>query len=93
MAVPALKIAMETSMEERVARLEANVGHIQSDVSETRKDIREMRQEIRQDIRRLDDKTDRLSQEVSSNFKWLLGAYGGGVLLTLGFVYFLVSRV
>ncbi len=54
MGMPALKLAFEEStVEERLARLEANVEHIQSDVSE-----------IKGDIRRLDDKIDRLDDKV-----------------------------
>jgi t-SNARE complex subunit (syntaxin) len=55
MAMPALKLEMETPVEERVARLEANVDHIQKDVADTRIDIR-----------RLNDKIDSVDQKLSA---------------------------
>ena len=55
MAMPALKLEMEMSVEERAARLEANVDHIQKDVAETRIDIR-----------RLNDKIDNVDQKLST---------------------------
>ncbi len=56
MGVPAEKLHWEKStVEERIARLEANVEHIQSDVSE-----------IRQDVRRLDAKIDGVKDSVAA---------------------------
>ena len=54
MGLAALKLEPETSMEDRVARLESDVAHIRTDVGE-----------MRQDIRRLDAKIDVVSHSLA----------------------------
>ena len=48
MAMPALKSAPETPVEERVARIEAHTEHMHSDMSEMKLEIRGIRAEMRQ---------------------------------------------
>ncbi len=55
MAMPAFELESETTVEERVARLEANVEHIQSDISE-----------MKVDLRRLNDKFDGVDQKLTA---------------------------
>jgi chromosome segregation ATPase len=55
MAMPALKLELESPVEERVAILEANVGHIRSDISD-----------MKVDLRRLNDKVDSVDQRLTA---------------------------
>jgi len=55
MAMPALKLELESPVEERVAILEANVGHIRSDISD-----------MKVDLRRLNDKVDGVDQKLTA---------------------------
>jgi chromosome segregation ATPase len=41
----------------------------------------------------VDRRFDKLDEKIDRIFLWLLGAYGAGVVLTLGFVYFIVTSV
>jgi capsule polysaccharide export protein KpsE/RkpR len=66
MAMPALKLEMETSVEERVARLEANVDHIQKDVADTRIDIRRLNDKIDSVDQKLSTKIDKVDQKLSA---------------------------
>ena len=66
MAMPALKLEMETPVEERVARLEANVDHIQKDVAETRIDIRRLNDKIDSVDQKLSAKIDGVDQRLSA---------------------------
>ena len=66
MAMPALKLEMEMSVEERAARLEANVDHIQKDVAETRIDIRRLNDKIDNVDQRLSAKIDSVDQKLSA---------------------------
>ena len=66
MAMPALKLEMETPVEERVARLEANVDHIQKDVAETRIDIRRLNDKIDSVDQKLSAKIDSVDQKLSA---------------------------
>lgn len=46
MGLPAQKFEVESTMEQRVATLEANVEHIRSDISEMKGDIRRLDSKI-----------------------------------------------
>jgi phage shock protein A len=46
MALPALKLEMETRVKDRVGKLEANVEHIQEDVADMKVDIRRLGEKI-----------------------------------------------
>jgi archaellum component FlaC len=58
MAMPALKFELETPLEERVGRLEADVEHIRMVLSD-----------IKTDIRRLNDKIEKVDQRLSSKIE------------------------
>jgi hypothetical protein len=66
MAMPALKLEMETPVEERVARLEANVDHIQKDVADTKIDIRRLNDKIDSVDQKLSTKIDNVDQKLSA---------------------------
>jgi outer membrane murein-binding lipoprotein Lpp len=63
MAMPALTFELETTLEERVARLDANVEHIQKDVPD-----------LKIDERRLNDKIDSVDQKLSAKIDTVKGS-------------------
>jgi predicted nuclease with TOPRIM domain len=66
MAMPALKFELETPLEERVGRLEANVEHIRIDVSDIKNDIRRLNDKIEKVDQRLSDKIDGVKDAVTA---------------------------
>jgi hypothetical protein len=64
MALPALKIEYEVSMEERVARLEVNIEHIRSDISE----MKEMDQRLMSKIDGVKDSVAALALSTEKSF-------------------------
>lgn len=68
MGMPALNLARENPMEERMARLEAHVEHLQIDVSEIKGDIRRLDAKI-------DDKIDGLKDSITSAKLWAFALY------------------
>ncbi len=53
-------VAVEDSVEARIARLESDVGHIQSDISEIKTDIRGLRDRVDEANVRLPERIDAL---------------------------------
>jgi chromosome segregation ATPase len=66
MAMPALLLELEDTVEERVARLEANVEHVRSDVSDMKVDIRRLGDKIDSVDQKLSAKIDSVDQKLSA---------------------------
>jgi hypothetical protein len=64
MAMPALKLELETPVEDKIARLETHVEHIQSDVTE-----------LKTDVRRLNDKVDSVEQKLTAKIDGLKDSF------------------
>jgi chromosome segregation ATPase len=64
MAMPALKIAPEIPVEERIARIEAHTEHMQSDMSEIKSDLRGIRVEVREMDNRLNGQIDEVDKRL-----------------------------
>jgi predicted nucleic acid-binding Zn-ribbon protein len=71
MGTPALQFTPETSVEERLARLETHLEHIQTDIADTKIDIRRLNDKVDGLEQRLLGKMDGLDQKLSRKIESL----------------------
>jgi len=70
-------------MEKIIARIDGTLEQLEKRVSRIEEDLRSLRAEVKEDIRRLDERIDKLEERIDSNFKWTIAIMVGGFISTI----------